>query len=129
MIEAYSQSLSVGTGDTIVFSSTANRTNGNIVHSNGVFTVNTVGRYKVTFNGIFTATTAGVAGVQLYTNGNPLARGQTQATVVADTVYGFTFSTVVKVLPAPTGESAELTLKNTLTGTWNLADVIVERLP
>lgn len=129
MIEAYSQNLSAGTGDTIVFNSTANRTNGNIILSNGVFTVKAVGRYKVTFNGIYTATSAGVAGVQLYTNGNPFARGQTQATVVADTVYGFTFSTVVKVLPAPFGESAELTLKNNLVGTWNLADIIIERMP
>ena len=129
MIEAYSQNLSAGTDDTIVFNSTANRTNGNIVLSNGTFTVKAVGRYKVTFNGIYTATSTGVAGVQLYTNGNPLARGQTQATVVADTVYGFTFSTVVKVLPAPSGESAELTLKNNLAGTWNLADIIIERMP
>lgn len=128
MIEAYSQGLSSGIGDTIVFSNTANRTNGNITLTNGTFKIRTVGRYKVTFNGVFTATTAGVAGVQLYANGNAVSRGYTQATVAADSVYGFTFSTVVKVLPASFGESAELTIANTLAGTWNLADVIIERI-
>lgn len=127
MIEAYSNNLAVNAGDTINFS-TSIRTNNNMSLSGNAIVIRTAGVYKVTFTGNFVATSEGVAGVQLYTNGTAFSRGKAEATATAGGIANLAFANTIQVTNAPTGNIATITLVNSIAGTWNLADVIVEKL-
>ena len=127
MIEVYSNNLAVNAGSTISFSNST-KTNSNISLSGSSIAINRAGTYKVTFTGNFVATAEGIAGVQLYTNGSASVKGIAQSTVAAAGTTNLSFVTTVQVATAPTGNVATLTFVNSIAGTWNLADVIVERL-
>lgn len=127
MIEVYSNNLAVNAGSAISFNNST-KTNSNISLSGSAITINRAGTYKVTFTGNFVAAEEGVAGVQLYTNGSASVKGIAQSTVAAAGTTNLSFATTVQVATAPTGNVATLTFVNSIAGTWNLADVIVERL-
>lgn len=101
-----------------------------IGYDNGKIQLRAPGLYMIHANFTVTSTAGGTAIINMLENENQVAGGSASGTVGAGELLNLAFTAITTVKPAcgTTTEYASLTFNNTNAMTYNLANVIVEKI-
>ena len=112
----------------ITFTNVTSNTS-DITYSDGVIYLKVPGVYRITANLTVIATAAGSVGAALYEGSSiiPGARAVGTASAIGDAV-SMAFSAISTVKPGSAGSYAQLTLKSTYAASFEVANVIIEKV-
>ena len=134
MINSYTiTSQSVVANEALAFDVTKVKTGCTVTHTDGSvsFSLNKPGFYFITFNGDVSVATAGEVEIQLFENSSAVPGASASATAAIDTVYPFSFSTIVQVRPSccACDNNVALTVVNSgVDATYTNANLVITKL-
>lgn len=117
----------VAVGNNILFT-TNNISTNCIQYSNGEILLTKPGLYRVSANFTVTSAAGGTAEVNMKENGVNLPGASASATVAAAELVNLAFTTVTCVKSSSGAGYATLTFNNTNAMTYNVANVVIEKI-